>query len=183
MCSGHVPSPGLVGRFILDPAVRLMKLLKTASWTRALSHLGNHRKGEPETHENAGPLRLRSGQAFDSLRSLRMTTFWRVERLNPQATAVFRLNRSSNRLVGFPSISAKARKWMGHPPSVHTDGPSPRELQGFLTNAVAGTSGFGDSWSRVTEPRSKVARAESSAASAIQQTSPFFTRVQTVSTV
>ena len=78
---------------ILDPAVRLMKLLKTAGWTRALSHLGNHRKGEPETHENAGPLRLRSGQAFDSLRSLRMTTFWRVERLNPQAIAVFRVIR------------------------------------------------------------------------------------------
>jgi transposase len=35
-----------------------------------LSHLGNHRKGEPENHENAGPLRLRSGQVFDSLRSL-----------------------------------------------------------------------------------------------------------------
>jgi len=39
----------------LDPAVTLMRWLKTPSWTRVLSHLGNHRKGEPENHENAGP--------------------------------------------------------------------------------------------------------------------------------
>ena len=65
--SGGEGGTGKVTLGILDPAVGSMKWLKTASWTRVLSHLGNHRKGEPEIHENAGPLRLRSGQAFDSL--------------------------------------------------------------------------------------------------------------------
>src|ERR1035441_3292977 len=60
---------------------------------------------------------------------------------------------------------------------------APAGTDGFLVKIDLGTSGDGGSESRTTGPLSKVVKAASSAARIIQQTAPFWTSVQTVSTV